>query len=154
MALLFARSAVTNCCLIGPGSNGCLNDPEILPMSQLLSGINFSVNLTRSDVIELVFVHWNESVAIIVAVLAAILLVCAILSTVDLLAYRNTIAYRASSPLFCGLILVGVVLIYISVFFWIGQPTDASCMLRAWFGGIGFTLIFSYVGSLPRPPAS
>lgn len=123
----------------------CLNFSDILPMKQLISGIQFSVNLTRAEVIEYVYVDWNDAAGIVFLVLVSIFIVAALFSYVDLFIFRNTIAYRASSPLFCALILFGIVLIYISLFFWVGEPTNATCMIRPWLAGIGFNLIFAFV---------
>ncbi|KAJ3322678.1 hypothetical protein HDU76_013830 [Blyttiomyces sp. JEL0837] len=50
---------------------------------------------------------------------------------------------KASSPIFCEVILLGSVLGLISAYFWIGQPTSTLCQLRVWFAGIGFTTTFT-----------
>lgn len=84
--------------------------------------------------------HWTEIVG---TVLMSVGVVLSIGLCVFLFVYREYPVIVASSPLFCGLMLAGSIVIYVSNIFW--MPNLASgvvCNLRAWLMPIGFMLQF------------
>ena len=52
---------------------------------------------------------------------------------------------RRASPLFCYLILVGLILVWISLILWTGPQTTFSCNAKLWFALVGYALFMRYV---------
>jgi len=117
-------------------------------MTKHLSGIELVMNVTREDVITKVYVDWDHPAAITMAVVVFLLVISSVFCLIDLIRYRDTMVYRASSPVFCAVILLSITLGYISLLFWAGLPTKVSCALRAWLGGIAFCLLYAFVVKL------
>jgi len=111
-------------------------------MNRIISGLELSVNVTRDSVMLKVFIPWDHPAAIVLLALLGLFMMAGLISLVDIVRYRDTMVYRASSPIFCGLIMGSIILGYISLFFWIGEPTTTNCSLRVWFGGLGFCLLY------------
>lgn len=89
-----------------------------------------------------IFVDWSDSGGIAFATLATISNCLAVATLLDVI-FRRSNTYRKSSVLFCIFILLGVIVVNSSVYLWIGQPTNAKCMAKAWMGFIGLTIIIS-----------
>jgi len=57
--------------------------------------------------------------------------------------YRNTPIWKAASPLFLVLMLIGALAMLSSVFFWTLYETDTSCSLHVWLFSLGYTTLFA-----------
>jgi len=88
-------------------------------------------------------VKWSSGLGIAISVITSVLIFVCLCLMLDVFVYRDTKTFRSASPGFCILILFGIVLCYISCYFWVGRPTKALCMLRPWMGGIGFIVVYS-----------
>lgn len=75
---------------------------------------------------------------------AALIIVCVATSVVLYLRRDHKVIVR-SSPVFLAIIIVGLALALISIFFWFGSPTIASCHLRLWFGVVGSGVAYASV---------
>ena len=62
-----------------------------------------------------------------------------------LLTRRDHFIVRASSLLFCMIIVLGVLFGYGAVFTFLTVPSVVSCTFRLWLASIGFVLVFGYV---------
>lgn len=92
----------------------------------------------------MVWIYWSDAGSMIILVLIT-MLASAIFGTLFDVTYyrRNHPVYRAASPIFCVLILVGMLVALIAPIAWIGRPTRVTCMLPWWALGLGYTLILS-----------
>ncbi|KAL1916852.1 uncharacterized protein VTP21DRAFT_5556 [Calcarisporiella thermophila] len=59
--------------------------------------------------------------------------------------YREIDVFKASSPLFCCLELVGFMFAYIGVVLWLNVPTATMCALRPLFLCLGFALVLGNI---------
>jgi phosphoglycerol transferase MdoB-like AlkP superfamily enzyme len=120
-------------------TNGtCLTLSQIQTIRQIHPSIEFKFNYTLEGVLIRDFINYSSPGATIAIVWVVLFLILLIISLVDLTIYRDTVVYRTSSPLFCALIGLGIVAIYVSIFGWIGKPTAALCAMRPWLAGVGF----------------
>lgn len=58
---------------------------------------------------------------------------------------RKENSIKHSSPAFCLGSIFGALLIYSSVFVWLKSANAATCFLRPWLLGVGFTLLFGFL---------
>jgi len=57
--------------------------------------------------------------------------------------YRAHPVIRYASPVFCAIILGGLIMAYMSVYFVAGEITKGLCAASQWFGHLSFCIIFS-----------
>lgn len=115
------------------------------------SGINVSgiiwpdgtTNVPRDQIGVERYIGWDHALAIAIIVLVGIFLTCIILVFAFVFYHRENHIIRYSSPFFLYSILLGLVLIYASLIFWLGYPAVYSCNLKIWLGFVGFTLVFA-----------
>jgi basic membrane lipoprotein Med (substrate-binding protein (PBP1-ABC) superfamily) len=124
-------------------SSDCMTRLEILSTRRLVPGIILGPFYTRASVTSLVYVKPSDGAAIAVICIVAVFCVFIVATLVHLNLYRNNATYKASSPLFMMLILVGMLFVIISCIFWSLKPTKATCALRSWIAGFGWILITS-----------
>ncbi|EPB88722.1 hypothetical protein HMPREF1544_04481 [Mucor circinelloides 1006PhL] len=84
---------------------------------------------------------YSSPVTITLLVIASLGAFIALLSMVVVLVYRKREVFKASSPLFCVLELIGFLLAYISLFFFVGYRTKLSCTLIPITFHLGYSLI-------------
>ncbi|KAI9145878.1 7 transmembrane sweet-taste receptor of 3 GCPR-domain-containing protein [Paraphysoderma sedebokerense] len=72
----------------------------------------------------------NNPIALFILILTTLLIFVTIVIAGLVIKYRNNHVIKAASPLFCILSLVGVLLAYVDVYLYIGQPTDVVCAFR------------------------
>jgi len=89
------------------------------------------------------FIQWNSAFAITVIVILGVLVALQVLTSAAILIKRDTPIMAYSSVPFLISMQVGIVLIYVSVLAWFGDPTTGSCNVRIWFGFFGFALLYS-----------
>lgn len=111
-----------------------------------------AVNLPTDGVArERFFIRWNSPYAIIVSVILGLLIALMIFTIVVVIIYRNTPVMGHASVSFLVTMVVGFIFLYVSQFFWFGDPTVALCNLRVWFGFTGFVLSYaSLLGKTSR----
>ncbi|KYR02864.1 G-protein-coupled receptor family 3 [Tieghemostelium lacteum] len=80
-----------------------------------------------------------------ICIACGILILLALIMQVIVWMNKNRSIIRSASPIFCLLIIMGGILVYIGIIFWSIPPTNARCNLRIWFVSIGFTIL---IGSL------
>lgn len=109
--------------------------------------INFFevTHIDEDSVIIPIYMRFTDTETIVLMVLTSIFLVLCIISGIDLVFHWNSNVVRSASKNFLFLSLVGVMLQGISLFFWIGKATAPTCILRFWFFGIGYSLVFSCI---------
>lgn len=79
--------------------------------------------------------------SIILLVIAIILIVACALVLVVFFLNRETPVVKSASPVFCYLILLGLMIGAANVFFFVGTPTDAICMARPWMAAMALALV-------------
>jgi hypothetical protein len=80
--------------------------------------------------------------------ITALLLAIACIFAILVWKYRETRVIKASSPLFCFLMLLGCGFAYITAFMILkSPPSDGICMAVPFFGHIGFGLAFGSLGA-------
>jgi len=100
-------------------------------------------NIPRDPTLPILVVPYASGAAAIAA-LASIGLVGLIATLIAVWVFhRNKLIHR-SSPFFLQIIIVGLALALISIFFWIGTPTALECHLRVWLGFVGVALAYGY----------
>lgn len=88
----------------------------------------------------------HRTVEIVVIVLLIIAIINSAVWLVYLLINRSKKEIVASSPLFLACMLIGSIIIYASVFFWMpAHMSDAGCSIHVAFLMAGFMLLFGYV---------
>ncbi len=78
-----------------------------------------------------------------IVVVAGVGILCCIVLMILFAVWRDRPQIIASSLLFVELIIVGAIMIYASLFFWVLETTTTMCNLRYWLSGVGFVLMFS-----------
>jgi 7 transmembrane sweet-taste receptor of 3 GCPR len=74
-------------------------------------------------------------------VLAGIALGVTVIFLILVIVLHKNKVIRYSSPLFLVLMAVGAITALISIFF-LGEVTEATCVLREWFFGLGYVMLF------------
>jgi len=123
--------------------NNCINETALFVMDKLISSVNVVASLSESDVIRELFVASNSAFGVITMIIVIILMLIALALLVDVLIFRKHRVYKRSATLFCYFILIGAIIGYVSIFFWLGRPTNANCMIRIWLGAIAYGLVYS-----------
>lgn len=77
----------------------------------------------------------------IVCLLAALLILASILCMVYFYIHRDEKVIKKASPVFCQLMLVGVILIGAGIIIWSMKQSTASCIAKVWLTVLGFGLI-------------
>ncbi len=126
----------------------CMTPNEARTQRKYFEGVYNPRNLTLADITTEIYVHYDEGLGLAVLILNGVVMLLAVCMIIDTLVYRNTVVIRSSAYIFCVLVLVGVILGALSSYFWLGRPTDSFCMLRAWLGGLGFSI--SYGGLIVK----
>jgi len=83
----------------------------------------------------------DEWAMILFYVLAGIALGVTVLFLILVLALHSNKVIRYSSPLFLSIMAIGAIIALVSIFF-LGTTTDATCVLREWFFGFGYVMLF------------
>lgn len=89
------------------------------------------------------FITWDNPIAIVAVILLGIILCCVSFTFAVIIKFRNTPVMVYSSSQFLLLSLSGLTLLAISSIFWIDQPSETLCSLRAWVGFIGYALVIT-----------
>eukprot|EP01136_Pigoraptor_vietnamica_P033746 Opistho-1_new@96909 len=67
----------------------------------------------------------------------------AVVVFITMFLYRDHDIIKASSPLFCSIIIGGCMVGYATIFTMVPTASDATCGLNVWFGHLAFTITFS-----------
>jgi hypothetical protein len=78
-----------------------------------------------------------------VLILSIIIIAITVVVMIVIQIYRRRSVIRRSSPLFCQLILIGILLLNSGTIVWVVYPSTFSCLFRTWTLMIGLALIFS-----------
>ncbi|XP_043116188.1 G-protein coupled receptor family C group 6 member A isoform X2 [Puntigrus tetrazona] len=91
------------------------------------------------------YFEWNSGFAIVLLTLAALGLL--LLFSVSALFFwqRNTLVVKAAGGPLCHLILFSLLGSFISVIFFVGEPSNETCMARQVIFGLSFTLCVSCI---------
>ena len=84
---------------------------------------------------------YGSGMAIVVMSISAISIIIAFISMVLFWRNREKPVIKRSSPIFCNMILGGLILIWISLFMWAGNQTDILCNSKLWLGAIGYAIV-------------
>ena len=135
---------VANWTEISSNNETCLNQLGISKMLGVIDSATVLVEFNElNSPFTLVYVEWKSPGVIFFIIFVALLIIASIGSMVDVAFNRRSPIYRASSPLFCFLILIGVTITACAPLFMIGKRTKCSCMAPWWTLGIGYAIIFS-----------
>lgn len=126
---------------LGYSSDNCLDLSAISNFTWDPRGLIFENPDPEIDVIN-IFIDWNDSLGVAFALLTTITN-CFVVASLIHVIFWKTKTYRKASVVFCIFILVGVICVNSSVYLWIGQPTNAKCMIKAWMGFVGLCTIIS-----------
>lgn len=126
----------------------CMSPSEARTQRKYFDSVYNPRNLTLADITNEIYVAYDSALGLAVLILNGAVMLLAVSMIINTLVYRNTVVIRSSAYIFCVLVLIGVTLGALSSYFWLGTPTDSTCMLRAWLGGLGFAL--SYGGLIVK----
>eukprot|EP01125_Pyxidicula_operculata_P017116 TRINITY_DN5960_c0_g1_i1.p1 TRINITY_DN5960_c0_g1~~TRINITY_DN5960_c0_g1_i1.p1 ORF type:complete len:684 (+),score=108.85 TRINITY_DN5960_c0_g1_i1:1085-3136(+) len=88
------------------------------------------------------FYAWDSSWSILFSTFAAIFVAIYSSSFVVIWMYRHENVIKKSITMFLCLILVGLIMISSSLFFWPGEPTEVTCAFKIWLPFLGFSLSY------------
>lgn len=125
-----------------PFYDRCLSDFEIATMTEILPAVSNPRNFSMSDFVVTYVVEYNSASGIIILLLASIGIALAIAFIVLTTIHSEKKVIKAASPLFCYMVIVGCILVFVSTFFWMGAPTEWSCQLQLWIVSLGYSLAF------------
>jgi hypothetical protein len=104
--------------------------------------ISYSVDIIDAAIFEDILIDFNHPAGLGIAIVTLVLGALALAIGILLLARRDHFIVRASSLLFCMVIVLGVLFGYGTVFTFLVVPTVISCTFRLWLASIGFVLVF------------
>jgi hypothetical protein len=91
------------------------------------------------------YIAWESPLGRAFAATACIGLLMTMLVLCLMVSNSNQDVFKASSPIFLLFILVGIMIGYASTFLYIGEPTDATCILQPWFLTYAFSITQSAI---------
>ena len=103
---------------------------------------------TRCEPIELNFLHWNDSVSVALTILSVLGILISLVTMTIYALHRNTRLIKASSRELSAIILLGILLAYCTIFFYVARPDDITCAVNRF--GFGVTLSLIYVPLLVK----
>lgn len=121
----------------------CLTLNQYLASKTLIADIPIIAHWTSANVIQLIFITWNDPVSIVVSILSTVFILICIATFIHILCHFQHPVYRQSSALFMLIILGGLTMMAMSLFMWSLKPSQSSCMGRVWLGGMGWAFILS-----------
>ena len=86
-------------------------------------------------------INYDNPVVIIVSVISALNIAFSLFCFVMFVIHKEKPVIKRSSPIFCNLILFGLILVWISLFMWAGNQTQGLCNAKIWVGAVGFSLV-------------
>ena len=129
-----------------PNGKKCMKRQAVDRMTGIPNVVDVIVEYSdRASPFRYVWVTETYGGSIVMYILTSLVILWALGIGIHILRYRDHQVYRASSPTFLLLTLLGVLLIAASTYFRIGKQTTAMCMTPWWFFGIGYALVFSCV---------
>ena len=84
---------------------------------------------------------FSSTLGLIVSILALLLIVICISSMIYFYVNRNEKIIKKSSPVFCQLILFGIIMVNSSLIIWTLTQTQVTCIVKLWVLCLGFALI-------------
>ncbi|CAO3633113.1 unnamed protein product [Cunninghamella blakesleeana] len=85
----------------------------------------------------------NSAIAYVIYIVSAIGLLFAIGTFTTVVMYRKNDVFKAASPLFCCLQLIGFMFCYVSVILMVDIPTNITCNMTPFSFNFGFVLVLS-----------
>ncbi|KAF9952688.1 hypothetical protein BGZ72_005999 [Mortierella alpina] len=85
--------------------------------------------------------RWNSNAGIACGVLSMIVIIMILISAALVLLFRNHIVIKASSPTFCLLELLGILLVIVWCLLHVGVPSSATCITNSFILTLGVTLL-------------
>lgn len=117
-----------------------MNQTACLKCSQLAAPDDDQLNCI---LVEAKYILWNDPLAIMLTVLAIGGLILVSMVLFFYISNRNNLLIKASSRELCSIILVGIYLSYILVFFLIAKPTFGTCLICRMMLMLSFTIIYA-----------
>lgn len=87
------------------------------------------------------YTDFDDSVAIFVEIISIIMILFAFGTIILFVVKKDSPVVKRSSPLFCHFILIGLILIWISLWLWMGDPSDSLCSAKLWVGLVGYSVV-------------
>ena len=95
-----------------------------------------------SDFYEDKYIKWNSTSAIIMISIVAIGIIVTVVIFILVVKNRTALVIRRSSPLFLYFMLIGILISFVSVLTYIGEPKEITCMIRPIILVLAFCLAF------------
>lgn len=86
-------------------------------------------------------IAYSDGGSIALIIIAAVMMVISLLFAIALFIKRKTPVVKSASPVFCYLIILGLMFSYASIFVFVGTPTDFTCGIRPWLVGLALALV-------------
>ncbi|KYR02865.1 G-protein-coupled receptor family 3 [Tieghemostelium lacteum] len=122
-------------------SDGCILPAQFQNMTDPLPGMtwlgNYSIPITLREV--------PKSFTYGFVIASGVLIFLSLILELIIWLNKNRSVIRSASPVFCELIVLGGIIVYIGIILWTIPPTNALCNARYWLVSIGFTIL---IGSL------
>eukprot|EP01097_Dermamoeba_algensis_P002830 TRINITY_DN2122_c0_g1_i1.p1 TRINITY_DN2122_c0_g1~~TRINITY_DN2122_c0_g1_i1.p1 ORF type:complete len:672 (-),score=119.81 TRINITY_DN2122_c0_g1_i1:174-2189(-) len=128
-------------------SNGCTTTYGLFNMDYFFNGIIDHGVISDDKVFSPVYVAENSGPGIALYAVVSATNFCIFLSLLVVYSFRKRVIIAVTNEYFCYCILFGSMVGYSSIYLWIGQPSDATCLLRVWFLSIACVLIFGAIAS-------
>ena len=87
------------------------------------------------------FVTFPSPVSITVALLTSVGICTALAFMGYFYHNRKTKVIRKASPMFCQLMLIGILVNYVSMFLWDLPVNPFTCLLKVWLPCLGYALV-------------
>ena len=87
--------------------------------------------------------YYSTSTEVAVAIINGIALFYVVSLLVGIMLYSKHAVIKASTPLFCGLVIIGGMIMLVSTYFTGLYTCDEYCAVSSWLLTIGFTIMFS-----------
>eukprot|EP00004_Rigifila_ramosa_P028878 TRINITY_DN9_c0_g1_i4.p1 TRINITY_DN9_c0_g1~~TRINITY_DN9_c0_g1_i4.p1 ORF type:complete len:3547 (-),score=946.75 TRINITY_DN9_c0_g1_i4:148-9951(-) len=92
---------------------------------------------------ELYFVRFDSPEGIAFEFFVAVTMLAVLAVSAIFLKHNNAPVIKAASPLFCQLVLMGLMLDLVGILTQYDRPTDTLCLARAWVPSVAFTIFLS-----------
>lgn len=86
---------------------------------------------------------YNTPTGIAFLAVASLAIILTLLTFLCLIIYWDHPTITTATPQFLAIMLVGICCGFVSIYFWLGRPTTALCVLRYTFPTLSFTLVMS-----------
>nr|XP_026690611.1 metabotropic glutamate receptor 3-like isoform X2 [Ciona intestinalis] len=102
-------------------------------------------NYSRCVPLELEYLHWYEAPAVLLSVFACVVLLCAVFTSIYYIRHRHDRLIMASGRELMSVIMFGVIIQCVMVFFIIAKPTEHTCFIYRFIFGLDLTISYAAI---------